>query len=85
MPICAEKICDMRTLLIHANNAPCGNMRNMRQSHIRIKLTCLTVLLQAVANYCNTVVYLKLTRYSTTYCQNNYLHEATRRSLKYSD
>ena len=32
------KICDMRTLLKYAKK--CGNKRNMQQSHIRIKMTC---------------------------------------------
>jgi len=39
MSIYAEKICDMHTLLKYAKK--CRNERNMRQSHIRIKLTCL--------------------------------------------
>jgi len=39
MPIYAKKICDMRTLLKYAKKY--GNKRNMRQSHIRVKLPSL--------------------------------------------
>ena len=34
-----RKICDMRSLLKYAKKH--GNMRNVRRSYIRIKLTCL--------------------------------------------
>jgi len=39
MPVYVEKICDMRTLLKYAENVV--NKRNMRQSHIGIKRSCL--------------------------------------------
>ena len=37
--LCGGKMCDMCTLLNYAKK--CGSMRNVQQSHIRIKLTCL--------------------------------------------
>jgi len=42
MPIYAEKIYDMCILLEICEKQ--DNMRNMRQSHSRVKLTCLTEL-----------------------------------------
>ena len=52
MPVYAEKICDMLTLLKYAEKEKCGNMWNMWQSHIRIKVTCLP------DNYFYNVTYL---------------------------